>query len=73
MKKQELAKRLAQRSGVSAAEAADQLDSVVHQILAGLRQGKSVPLPGLGLFKPGPTWDFEFEKAPQRKGGRHGR
>ena len=54
MRKPEIAKRLARQSGVSNAEAADQLDRVVHQILSKLRKGKTAPFPGLGQFTPGP-------------------
>jgi nucleoid DNA-binding protein len=67
MRKQELARRLARCSGVSPAEAADELDRVVHGILRGLRKGESVPLPGLGKFKPGRKWELEFE-AEVKKG-----
>jgi nucleoid DNA-binding protein len=62
MKKPQIAKRLAKRSGVSSAEAADQLDRVVNEILSNLRNGQAVPLPGLGTFVPGRTWEFQFEK-----------
>ena len=48
MKKPEMAKRLARQVGVSNAEAADQLDHVVHQILKKLRKGQSAPFPGSG-------------------------
>jgi nucleoid DNA-binding protein len=65
MKKPQIAKRLAKRAGVSRAAAADQLDRVVNDIVAQLRSGQPVPLPGLGTFVPGPTWDFQFEK-PKR-------
>ena len=71
MKKPEIAKRLARQAGVSSAEAADQLDRVVHEILAKLRAGQSAPLPGLGRFTPGPKGAFQFEKekarGPRRK------
>lgn len=70
MRKPELAKRLARQSGVSNAEAADQLDRVVHEILSKLRKGKTAPFPGLGLFTPGPQGSFEFKKD---KPTRHGR
>lgn len=62
MRKAEIAKRLARQSGVSKAEAADELDRVVHEILFKLRKGKPASLPGLGLFKPGPQGSFQFEK-----------
>lgn len=74
MKKPELAKRLARQAGVTRAEAADQLDRVVYQIVSGLRQGKSVPVPGLGEFTPGPKWGFQIEKPKETPGGgKHGR
>lgn len=70
MKKPEFAKRMARRCGLTPAEAADELDRVVHRIVAGLRKGESVPLPGLGKFRPGPGGMFEFEpdgkKGPDR-------
>jgi nucleoid DNA-binding protein len=66
MKKPQIAKRLAKRSGVSRAEAADQLDWVVNDILSHLRSGRAVPLPGLGTFVPGQTWEFQFEKSKER-------
>jgi nucleoid DNA-binding protein len=72
MRKQELARRLARRSGVSPAEAADELDRVVHGILRGLRKGESVPFPGLGKFKPGPKGELEFEADAKKGGGGRG-
>lgn len=62
MRKPEIAKRLARQSGVSNAEAADQLDRVVHQILSKLRKGKTAPLPGLGRFTRGPAGIYQFER-----------
>lgn len=74
MKKRELAMRLARQAGVSKAEAADQLDRVVHRILSGLRKGKTVPVPGLGRFTPGAPWGFEPEDRPAPpKGGKRAR
>lgn len=61
MRKLEIAKRLARQSGVSNAEAADQLDRVVHQILSKLRKGKTAPLPGLGEFGPGAKGVYRFK------------
>jgi len=52
MKKPDLAKRLARRSGLTVGEAADQLDRVVHQIVRKLRKGQEARLPGLGKFSP---------------------
>ena len=70
MRKPEIAKRLARQSGVSNAEAADQLDRVVHQILSKLRKGKTAQFPGLGQFTPGPRGSYQFKK---EKPGEHGR
>ncbi len=67
MKKAELARRLAKQSGLTKAEAADQLDRVVHEILSNLRKGQSAPLPGLGKFTPGGKWNIQFEQE-KRKG-----
>jgi nucleoid DNA-binding protein len=61
MKKAELAKRLAKRSGVSPAEAADQLDRVVNGILTHLRKGQKALLPGLGTFTAGRSLRFTFQ------------
>jgi nucleoid DNA-binding protein len=66
MKKPQLAKRLAKRSGVSRVEAADQLDRVVNDIVSQLRSGQPVPMPGLGTFVPGRTWNFQFDKSKDR-------
>ena len=62
MKKPEIAKRIARRSGVSQAEAADRLDSMVRQILSRLRKGEEAPLPGLGKFLHGPDGKLVFER-----------
>jgi nucleoid DNA-binding protein len=51
MKKYEIAKRMAREAGVSPAEAADQLDRVVRDILSNVRKGKDAELPGLGSFR----------------------
>jgi nucleoid DNA-binding protein len=61
MKKQEIARRLARQAGVSRAEAADQLDRMVHQILSNLRKGKETPLPGLGKFVHAADGSLAFE------------
>ncbi len=61
MKKADLARRLAKRSGVSTAEAADQLDRVVNGILTHLKKGQNARLPGLGTFTAGRSLRFKFE------------
>jgi nucleoid DNA-binding protein len=62
MRKPELAKRLARRSGLSQAQAADRLDRVVYQILENLRRGQEAPLPGLGTFQIGRDGRIRFEQ-----------
>lgn len=69
MKKPEMARRLARQVGVSNAEAADQLDQVVNQILKKLRKGQAAPFPGLGRFTLGPK-GVQFEKEKPRGGRR---
>jgi len=73
MRKSELATRLAKQAGVSTAEAADQLDHVVSQIIANLKKGHSAKLPGLGKFMPGPKWIFQFDPHGGKGAGRRGK
>ena len=69
MNKAELATKLAKQTHLSEAEAADQLDRVVHEIILNLRNGKPARLPGLGSFRPGEKWKFRFD-AEIRPGGK---
>ncbi len=62
MKKQEIAKQMARQSGVTQGEAADRLDRVVREILERLREGQSVPFPGLGHFRPGTGGKVVFQR-----------
>jgi len=64
MKKNDLARKLARHSQTTTANAADQIDRAVNDILRGLREGKSVPLPGLGTFEPGHLPEFRFLQPP---------
>lgn len=78
MTKIEIAKRFARQSGLSRAEAADQLDQIVHQILSNLRHGKTAPLPGLGRFTRGPKGVYHFQpdgsmRFEKERSARHGR
>lgn len=68
MKKPDIAKSIARRSGLTQAEAADRLDRVIHEILADLRKGTPTTLPGLGRFvqKPDGKVSFEPEGGPNR-------
>ena len=67
MKRSELASRLARKRRITKAQAADQLDGVVHDILKKLRHGKNASLPGLGTWKPGVSPSFEFDLPNQTK------
>jgi len=69
MKKPDIAKRMARRAGVSQAEAADELDRVIRQILSDLRAGKDAALPGLGKFTQGADGRLAFRRD---KGGSRG-
>jgi nucleoid DNA-binding protein len=72
MNKAELATKLAEQTHLSKAEAADQLDRVVHQIVRNLRKGKPARLPGLGSFRPGEKgiiwFDAEIHPGGKRAG-----
>jgi nucleoid DNA-binding protein len=48
MKRQELAKRLARKTGLSDSEARNKVDELVHNILHKLRRGQQVKVPGVG-------------------------
>jgi nucleoid DNA-binding protein len=68
MKKPEMAKRLARRSGLSPAEAADQLDHTVHEILSKLRKRQEAPLAGLGTFTIDGNGRIHFRQQEMRGG-----
>ena len=52
MEKNEFTRKLAERMGSTHAAAADQLDTVVHELLRRLRAGKPATIPGLGTLLP---------------------
>ncbi len=60
MKKDELARRLARKTGVSRAEATDQLDRLVNDILKKIRGGQSATLPGFGCFRRDEEGGIQF-------------
>jgi len=66
MKKSEIVKKMARQSGGTQGEAADRLDRMVEEILAGLRRGEETRLPGLGSFRPGADGRVAFK----REGGK---
>jgi|HubBroStandDraft_6_1064221.scaffolds.fasta_scaffold8914030_1 nucleoid DNA-binding protein len=53
MKREDLARKLASETCQSRAQAQDQIDELVHDILKSLRAGRSVKLPGVGKLKAG--------------------
>ena len=48
MKREELAKKLARKTGLSNSAARNEVDELVHNILHKLRKGQQVKLPGVG-------------------------
>jgi hypothetical protein len=62
MKKDELARRLAAESGKSKAQAADQVDAAVYQILRNFRSGKPGGVLGISVVVPA--------RDTRKKGGR---
>jgi nucleoid DNA-binding protein len=73
MNKSDLAARLAKQTRSSKAEAADQVDRVVHRIVANLRKGQPARFPGLGRFSPGAEWKFQFDTEPGQRSSRGGK
>ena len=73
MKKQDIVARLARKARLSRAAAADQLDGLIHDILADLKKGLPVSLPGLGTFTPGEKLTFSSAPRPAKKGSRRDR
>ena len=69
MKKPEIAKQLARQSGVTQGEAADRLDSVVHDILERVREGKTARFPGMGQFRAGADGKVVFQRDRGRRNG----
>ncbi len=64
MRKQDIARQLARQTGVTRAEAADQVDRLVNDILQKLRSGETATLPGFGSFERDPQGNIEFRKEP---------
>jgi nucleoid DNA-binding protein len=50
MKQEELARELAREARLPAAEAQEQIEELVHQIVRKLRRGRPVKLPGVGVL-----------------------
>jgi nucleoid DNA-binding protein len=50
LKREDLARTLAERSPLSNSQAQDELDRLVHGIVTSLRQGLATEMPGVGLL-----------------------
>jgi nucleoid DNA-binding protein len=70
MKKEQLARRLAKESHISAGAAADQVDRILNNLLRRVRKGQSASLPGLGTFRPARDQDLQFEREKSKKESR---
>jgi nucleoid DNA-binding protein len=62
MKKEQVARKLAKESRMTAGAAADQVDRILSDLQKRVRKGKSASLPGLGTFRSGRKQDFQFDK-----------
>ncbi|HEY1185732.1 MAG TPA: HU family DNA-binding protein [Bryobacteraceae bacterium] len=69
MKKSDIAKRMARQSGTSVGQAADCLDRLVQEIVAGLRRGQGASLPGLGKLTVKPNGNLAFDREGARRHG----
>jgi nucleoid DNA-binding protein len=52
MKKPAIVRRLARELQIPAADAAEQIDRVVHDIVCELKRGRKVSIPGFGTLNP---------------------
>lgn len=62
MKKHDLTKRFAQHARLTQAQAADELDRVIHELLGRLRRGQPASLPGFGTLLPNNESELPFER-----------
>jgi nucleoid DNA-binding protein len=62
MKKEQVARKLAKESRMTAGAAADQVDRILSDLQKRVRKGKSASLPGLGTFRSGRKRDFQFDE-----------
>ncbi|MGA2037967.1 MAG: HU family DNA-binding protein [Bryobacteraceae bacterium] len=69
MKKSDIAKRMARQSGTSLGQAADSLDRLLQEIVAGLRRGQGASLPGLGKLTVKPNGNVTFDREGTRRHG----
>ncbi len=52
IKREDLARALAERSRLTQGEAQDELDRLVHGIVRSLRRGRAAEMPGIGRLTP---------------------
>lgn len=64
MNKSDLVKMLASQANVPPADAADELDRLVNNILRNLRRGVPVSLRGLGVLQPNRKSGIRFQPTP---------
>ena len=69
MKKNELARKLARKTGVTPAEAADQEDRMLNDILQKLRSGEPANMPGIGQFCRDADGRIHFQNEPGKEQG----
>jgi nucleoid DNA-binding protein len=69
MKKPDIAKRMARQSRTSVGQAADCLDRLVQEIVAGLRRGQAASLPGLGRLTVKPNGNLALDREGTRRHG----
>lgn len=67
MDKSDLIKILATRNNMPPADAADELDRVVNNILLNLRRGQAVSLPGIGVLRPSAHSGVRFFPVPAKE------
>ena len=66
MRKKIFVRRLAQEAQLTPAVAADQINSVVTQLLLRLKQGKPAEIPGFGTLLPGADITFKPQEARKK-------
>jgi nucleoid DNA-binding protein len=62
-----LISRLAAKTKMPPAKAADGIDKLVHKIRTAVRKGETAELPGLGKFGPGTLIQFSSESPRGKK------
>ena len=66
MKKHDFAQKLARRSHVEPARAADAIDTIVNDLIRRLRKGESAIWPGFGTFSRTEDDKIQFSESPKK-------